>query len=159
VLAGPSTVLDLGRTVRLFSPAQRRALALRDGGCTWPGCPAKPLECDAHHLVHWVDGGLTNVSNGSLLCDYHHAKVHREGWTGRPTPDGYVAWVPPPTVDPARRPRIHHRLLLRTLTRSQPPGGYSDEPVDVEASADSPACSRVGTSSSGSTSMPVNIGT
>src|SRR5664279_1821635 len=35
--AGPSEVLDLGRSVRLVSPAQRRALVVRDGGCVWPG--------------------------------------------------------------------------------------------------------------------------
>src|SRR5664280_1054147 len=58
--AGPSEVLDLGRSVRLVSPAQRRALVVRDGGCVWPGCDRPPAFTDAHHLRHWVDGAAVD---------------------------------------------------------------------------------------------------
>ncbi len=58
--------LVLGRRERLFTPAQRRALAARDGGCIWPGCTAPPAWCHAHHVRHWADGGATDVDNGTI---------------------------------------------------------------------------------------------
>lgn len=69
-------VLSLGRTRRLFSPAQRLALAVRDGGCIWPQCTAPPSWCDAHHVEWWQYGGATDVSNGALLCPAHHHLLH-----------------------------------------------------------------------------------
>ena len=54
-------VVDLGRTRRLFSAQQRRLLAVRDGGCRFPGCDRPPAHTDAHHVVSWLDGGATDV--------------------------------------------------------------------------------------------------
>ncbi|HIZ36834.1 MAG TPA: HNH endonuclease [Candidatus Ruania gallistercoris] len=69
-------VINLGRSHRLFTPAQRRALIARDRGCTWPGCTAPPAICESHHArVHWADGGPTDLSNGALLCYHHHELV------------------------------------------------------------------------------------
>lgn len=73
-------VVDLGRSQRLFSAQQRRLLAARDGGCRWPGCVRPPAHTDAHHAVSWLDGGLTDVTNGVLLCRYHHRNLHEGGW-------------------------------------------------------------------------------
>ncbi|GAB3886463.1 HNH endonuclease signature motif containing protein [Terrabacter terrigena] len=91
VLGARSEVLDLGHTRRLFSPAQRRALAVRDGGCSFPGCTVPPMWCDAHHVVHWLHGGCTDLTNGALLCGRHHTVVHRRGLTARVTATG-VTW-------------------------------------------------------------------
>ncbi|WP_061963958.1 HNH endonuclease [Demequina aurantiaca] len=78
-MGGDSLPLDLGRTRRLFSPAQRLALAERDGGCSW--CHAPPSFCEAHHIKWWDrDGGKTDLSNGVLLCTRCHHRVHRDGW-------------------------------------------------------------------------------
>lgn len=85
VLGGDSEVLDLGRAKRLFTPGLLRALWLRDKGCTIPGCSAPPQWADAHHLVHWIDGGVTSLLNGALLCGRHHAIVHQKGWTATAT--------------------------------------------------------------------------
>lgn len=119
VLGGASVAVDLGRTQRLFSIAQRRALQLRDGGCTFPGCQASARECEAHHMQHWEDGGLTELANSALVCDYHHARAHREGWTARLAADGHVGWLPPAAIDPLRRLRQHHRYRLAALGRSR----------------------------------------
>lgn len=73
--------LELGRSSRLFSPSQRRLLALRDGGCRFPGCHRPPSFTDAHHVHSWLDGGATDVANGLLLCRFHHRLVHEGGWT------------------------------------------------------------------------------
>lgn len=78
VLLGPDgATLDLGRRVRLFSPDQRRALTVRDGGCRFTGCTRPPRYTDAHHVVPWVDGGETDLPNAMLLCRWHHTLVHR----------------------------------------------------------------------------------
>ena len=76
--------LDLGREVRVFTPAQRRALATRDGGCRFPGCNRPPVHTDAHHLIPWAHGGQSDLANGLLLCRHHHRTVHEGGWTITP---------------------------------------------------------------------------
>ena len=68
--------LAVGFSQRYATPAQRRALAVRDGGCVHPGCTVRPERCIAHHIVHWRDGGPTDLPNLVLLCDYHHRQVH-----------------------------------------------------------------------------------
>ena len=80
ILNGDGVVVNLGRTQRLFSPAQRRLLALRDGGCRFPGCDRPPTHTDAHHVVPWTSGGATDVPNAILLCRHHHRAVHEGGW-------------------------------------------------------------------------------
>lgn len=78
---GPDGVpLDLGRSQRLFSPAQRRALAVRDGGCRFPRCPRPPRFTDAHHIVPWSQGGASDLDNALLLCRHHHRLVHEGDW-------------------------------------------------------------------------------
>ena len=72
--------LDVGRERRLFTPKQRLALAIRDGGCIWPGCDRPPAYCEAHHCDHWADGGRTDCSVGVLLCRFHHLHLHNCGW-------------------------------------------------------------------------------
>lgn len=83
VLGDSGEVLHLGRTQRLFSTAQRRALAVRDGGCVWPGCAAPPGWCQAHHVTEWEHGGATDVDNGALLCSAHHHLLHGSDFTMR----------------------------------------------------------------------------
>jgi Domain of unknown function (DUF222) len=73
---GDSTILDLGRSTPIVSPAQRKALAIRDGGCVEPGCTAPPEWCDAHHKWHWIQGGPTALWNLELRCRRHHIKAH-----------------------------------------------------------------------------------
>lgn len=91
VLGGPSEPLDVGRAQRLFSPAQRKALWLRDRGCTFPGCTMPPQWTDAHHVRHWVQGGSTDLLNAALLCQRHHTHVHRRELTATVTGSG-VTW-------------------------------------------------------------------
>jgi Domain of unknown function (DUF222) len=76
VLGGAQEVLDLGRKSRLFTTAQRRALHLRDGGCTAEGCGLPPSVCHAHHDDPWSRGGPTDLAQGRLLCPRHHRLAH-----------------------------------------------------------------------------------
>ncbi len=83
VTDGESQPLDVGRRVRTVTPAIRRALELRDGGCAWAGCSAPASWCDAHHITHWADGGVTALINLILLCRRHHVAIHN----GKHPPD------------------------------------------------------------------------
>ena len=83
VLGSKGEILDQGRAVRFFTPAQTRRLWLRDGGCTYPGCSMPPHWTDAHHLVHWADFGSSDLGNAALLCERHHAIVHTRRYSGQ----------------------------------------------------------------------------
>jgi hypothetical protein len=94
-------VLAVGRTRRLATRAQRRALIRRDGGCARPGCPETRIErLHAHHMRHWIHGGRTDLSNLVLLCDADHGVVHdldlvmtrRDGRLIVTAPDGRRVW-------------------------------------------------------------------
>jgi hypothetical protein len=110
VLGGQSEVLDLGRTRRLHSHYQHRALALRDRGCVFGACRAAPSQCHDHHSVHWADGGPTTLDDAALLCARHHRQLHREGWEVGLAPNGYPRVIPPESIDPTRQPRQHPRF-------------------------------------------------
>jgi hypothetical protein len=97
----PSRPLDLGRTARVVSAAQRNALAVRDGGCAFPGCDRPVAWCEAHHLRHWLSGGPTDLANLVLLCRAHHRAVHEGGWRIHRHAHGDLKVTPPP-----RRPAV-----------------------------------------------------
>ena len=82
-------LLHQGRTSRAPNRAQRRALWRRDGGCAFPGCGAR-LFVDAHHVVLWHHGGLTDVENLVLLCRRHHVAVHEGGFRFEMPVPGHV---------------------------------------------------------------------
>lgn len=73
--------VDVGRAARLATVAQRHAIAVRDGGCTFPGCDAPIAWCDMHHAHDWHHGGPTDLDNLVALCRHHHGVTHRNGWT------------------------------------------------------------------------------
>jgi len=119
VCNGSSQPLDIGRQQRLFTGALRQALAVRDHGCTFPGCDRPPRDCDAHHIVPWWHHGETALNNGALLCRFHHQQVEpkdRHGiqehqqWMMRMRLDGYPDVIPPTWVDPLQQPRRHERF-------------------------------------------------
>jgi hypothetical protein len=101
-------ILDVGRRRRTIPPAIRRALESRDRGCRFPGCGSRFT--DAHHVVHWADGGETKLDNLVLLCRVHHRRLHEEGYRlelnswpgGRPVfydPRGLPVPEAPPVTD------------------------------------------------------------
>jgi hypothetical protein len=76
---GRSEILDVGRATRTIPTALWRALVMRDGGCTTPGCDRPPEWCEVHHIQHWADGGETTLDNTELKCRYHHRHEHEGG--------------------------------------------------------------------------------
>jgi uncharacterized protein DUF222/HNH endonuclease len=76
VTRGRSEVLDVGRRTSVVPAALRRALITRDRGCAFPTCDRPDQWSDAHHVVHWADGGETKLDNLLLLCRPHHRLLH-----------------------------------------------------------------------------------
>jgi hypothetical protein len=113
-------ILNVGREQRLFTARQRTGLAVRDGGCRFPGC-RKPLSwTEAHHIDHSkAHGGKTDIANGILLCRFHHMLLHNNGWQITRRDDRY--WlVPPPSVDASQSPieMTSQNPLVRELSRA-----------------------------------------
>lgn len=67
--------VNLGRSVRIVPERVRRLVIARDGGCAYPGCIATG-HVDVHHVVHWTQGGPTDVDNLVALCAFHHDSHH-----------------------------------------------------------------------------------
>ena len=105
--AADGNVLDVGRRTRTIPTALRRALEDRDRNqCQFPGCSSR--HCDAHHVVHWADGGATRLTNLVLCCRFHHRAVHEEGFQVVPVGDGQFRFLRPdgkplPALPPAVR--------------------------------------------------------
>jgi len=97
LLGSDSTVIDVGRSKRTVSGPARRALEARDGHCRWPGCDRHAKRSAAHHLVHWIHGGSTDLSNLILLCHRHHWMVHEGGWQLVRSDDSRMLTIPPVT--------------------------------------------------------------
>jgi hypothetical protein len=97
LLGSDSTVIDVGRARRVVSGPQGKALKIRDRGCVWPGCDRPATWTSAHHLVHWTNGGPTDLSNLVLLCYRHHWMVHEGEWQIVRADDGRMLAIPPIT--------------------------------------------------------------
>ncbi len=84
VLLAPSgAVLNLGRSTRCITPAQRRALLARDGGCVVPGCEVPSAQLEGHHVTAWAAGGLTDIDAVVLACGPHHTMLDLGTWSVR----------------------------------------------------------------------------
>ncbi|WP_322938455.1 HNH endonuclease signature motif containing protein [Nocardioides bizhenqiangii] len=92
VLGGNGEILDLGRTRRLFSPAQRKAMRLRDQRCRSEGCTVPAAWTEAHHLKPWATGGNTDLDDGILHCNYHHHLAHDPNHTTERLPNGDIRY-------------------------------------------------------------------
>lgn len=91
VLGGKSQPLDLGRRKRLFTPAQRTALALQHPTCRAEGCEIPAPWCEAHHAREpWERGGRTDLADGRLLCSWHHHRAHDPAYETRHLGDGRI---------------------------------------------------------------------
>ena len=95
LLSSDSMVIDVGRAKRVISGPARKALNVRDRGCTWPGCDRPATWSSGHHLVHWIHGGTNEPHNLTLLCYRHHWMVHEGGWQILRGDGGRIVTIPP----------------------------------------------------------------
>lgn len=111
------SALDLFRTRRVASAAQRIMLIARDGGCTKPCCTVGAYGSQIHHARRdWAAGGLTNVDDLALACGPDNRLVGAEGgWTTTVNSNGDVEWIPPPELDTGQLRINHHHRPERLL--------------------------------------------
>ncbi|HWU31873.1 MAG TPA: DUF222 domain-containing protein [Marmoricola sp.] len=94
VLGTDAEILDLGRTSRLFTTAQRKAMALRDKRCRAEHCTVPAAWCEAHHHREpWSKGGKTDLADGKLLCPWHHHRAHDTRYTVNEMPNGDIRYT------------------------------------------------------------------
>lgn len=77
VFDGPSRVIDVGVTRRLFTGALRRAIEVRDRECTNQFCDVPASRCQVDHIEPWAAGGRTTMANGRLACGFHNRSRHQ----------------------------------------------------------------------------------
>jgi hypothetical protein len=115
--------LAVGRSSRTVTSAQLKALQVRDGGCVHPGCTRTPAFCDGHHVVHWADGGATDLDNLVLLCRHHHRTLHAGHWSLVPATPAHAppGWSEPLVHDWVASLPGGHTTLLQTAADRSPP--------------------------------------
>ncbi len=95
-VASVSLPLDIGTITDTIPVHLRRAVAVRDRHCRFPGCDQPVAACQPHHLIPRAQGGPTCLTNLLLLCSFHHLiAVHRWGWGIVLHPDGTVTATSP----------------------------------------------------------------
>ena len=108
--------LHVGRTRRLATPEQRRALRVMYRSCGFPGCQVRFEDCRIHHVTWWEHLGATNLDNLLPICERHHHHLHEGGWTLTLKPDRTIT---------LRRPdgTLHHEATTTTHTNidARPP--------------------------------------
>jgi len=127
-LGGGWLPLDVGRSHRLATSGQIKALRVRDGGCVHPGCARTAAYCHAHHVTSWLDGGPTSLDNLVLLCRHHHRTLHQGAWslhTDRASPHRFLATtaagVVPAQNAADRSPPIRPPTALAALASQDSP--------------------------------------
>ncbi|MEX1077565.1 MAG: DUF222 domain-containing protein [Homoserinimonas sp.] len=119
-------IIELGSPQRCFTPAQRKAITLRDGGCIIPGCSIPAAWTEIHHVVPDAEGGPTHTDNGVLLCWYHHRSIETSGWQVRMR-KGVPEVKAPPWIQwdspwrPASKSRTRNRPPTRGRASTGPP--------------------------------------
>jgi hypothetical protein len=98
VLESAGRPVGVGRRGRTVPAHVARLLRHRDLGCRFPGCERKRW-LHAHHVIHWADGGVTDLDNLILLCGTHHRLIHEGGWRVRGDPARHLRFH-----DPGGRP-------------------------------------------------------
>ena len=89
-----------------------------------PGCE-RARWVHAHHLVHWANGGPTDLDNLATLCGYHHRLVHDGGWRIEGSPNGDLIFIRPdgrpyqPRPHPLRQ-EVRERLIDPVVTETEP---------------------------------------
>lgn len=159
VLGTRSEPLDVGRAAYTVTPPQRRALVLRDRGCAAPGCTAPVSRTHAHDVVHWADGGATDLTNLVLVCGHDHRRIHTGALVVHVV-DGRPVVIrrgdpPPATAPPPWRARLEDLADEVGRPGSPSPGSPSPGgPSPGSASPGSPSPGSAGPDGTPTTSPP-----
>lgn len=103
VLGGQSEILDYGRSRRLYSQAQARAIRAAYRGCAYPGCSMPAQRCELDHLDKWELGGATDLHSADLYCTVHHIGRHCGLFRAVKVPGSRPMVLLPEELDPQQR--------------------------------------------------------
>jgi Domain of unknown function (DUF222) len=118
VLNGAGVPLDVGRSRRLATDDQRRALRAMYRTCGIGDCDVPFDRCEIHHLAEWTaDQGETNLDSLIPGCSRHHHLVHEGGWRLEldPVTRELTIWLPDGTLHSRSRP---HSVAAPTAGRA-----------------------------------------
>ncbi len=128
------STIGVGRTTRTIPPWLNRLVRLRDRGCRFPNC-RRTRWTQAHHIIHWADGGPTDLDNLITLCGYHHRLIHEHGWTITGHPDRRITWHRPDGYPfqsrPPARPLHQWKHTLDLMLPIQPPDRVAPTPYPL----------------------------
>jgi hypothetical protein len=131
-LTGDHQVVGVGRTTRTIPPWLARLVHARDQGCRFPGC-RRTRWTQIHHIVHWADGGPTNLDNLITLCGHHHRLIHEHDWTIKGNPNRTITWYHPYGTpfqpQPPKHPLQEWKQQLQRIPPITPPPRL--EPVSI----------------------------
>ncbi|TFD31528.1 HNH endonuclease signature motif containing protein [Cryobacterium cryoconiti] len=113
VINDEGRIIKLGSPERCFTPAQRRAIQLRDGTCIIPWCKIPAGMTEIHHVIPHSEGGETHTDNGVCLCWFHHRYLAASGWAIRMV-RGAVQIMAPPWLETGAR---KWRAVTKSRTR------------------------------------------
>ena len=131
VLDGPDGLpVGIGRISRTIPAWLNRQIRQRDQGCRFPGCE-RTRWAHAHHLVHWANGGPTDLDNLATLCGYHHRLVHESGWKIEGSPNRELIFIRPDGRPYQPRP---HPLRQETRERLVDPVSGQRQPAYADSS-------------------------
>ncbi|GAA0983704.1 hypothetical protein GCM10009555_056040 [Acrocarpospora macrocephala] len=90
VINAKGQVLDMGRAVRLATPAQRRAVLARYATCYREGCPIPADMAEIDHVQGWAEGGTTDLDLLAPACTWHNRDkaTHPDRYRTRRNHDG-----------------------------------------------------------------------
>jgi len=118
VLGGNGEILNLGRAVRTVTPAQRRAIEIRDQHCRYPDCD-HPVQ-HVHHIIFWANGGNSDMANLVGLCNFHHHTVHDYGHKLEGNANSHITVTAPDRPIGTTRPRSRPAEGITLPTQRRP---------------------------------------
>ncbi|MFE9666957.1 DUF222 domain-containing protein [Microbispora bryophytorum] len=124
VMDAEGQVLDMGRKVRLATPAQRRAVYARYATCWIDGCPLPATMCQIDHADNWSTGGLTDLKLLGPACQFHNRDryQHPDRYTRHKTGTDRWAFTYQPNR-PGKPWRTRHQAEQGPLQGQDPGAG------------------------------------
>ncbi len=95
VVNGPDTIINYGRSARVFTGSARRAALLLTAHCEHPGCDLGGSARQVDHNIPWAEGGRTDQANSTVLHGAHNRFKHDARWRRTRADDGRAYWVRP----------------------------------------------------------------